>query len=197
MAKLHFNYGTMGSSKSAQVLMTRFNFIQNGRTVWLIKPSTDTRDGANIIKSRIGLQAEASIIKPTDNLMEKMLLLNNKPDIIIADESQFFEEEQIHQLREIVSKYNIHVFCYGLRTDFRCRLFPATKALFELSDEFAEIKASCKCGNKATVNARIDASGNVTLEGGQIEIGGDERYEAMCWTCYYKKTKSIGQDNYY
>ena len=197
MAKLHFNYGTMGSSKSAQVLMTRFNFIQNGRAVWLIKPSTDTRDGANIIRSRIGLQAEADIIYPDDNLMDKMLRNKKTPDVIIADEAQFFTEEQIHQLREIVSLYNIHVFCYGLRTDFRCRLFPASKALFELSDEFAEIKASCKCGNKATVNARIDASGNVTLEGGQIEIGGNEKYEAMCWTCYYNKTKHHDDDHYY
>ena len=191
MAKLHFNYGTMGSSKSAQVLMTRFNFIQNGQRVWLIKPSVDTRDGINIIKSRIGLQSEADVIEPTDDLLQKMLSHSEPPEIIIADESQFFTEEQIHQLREIVSTYNIHVFCYGLRTDFRCRLFPASKALFELADEFVEIKSGCKCGKKATVNARLDAHGNVTLDGGQIEIGGNERYEAMCWTCYHNKIKHI------
>ena len=191
MAKLHFNYGTMGSSKSAQVLMTRFNFIQNGQRVWLIKPSIDTRDGINIVKSRIGLQSEADVIEPTDNLLQKMLSREELPEIIIADESQFFTEEQIYQLREIVSTYNIHVFCYGLRTDFKCKLFPASKALFELADEFVEIKSGCKCGKKATVNARLDAQGNVTLDGGQIEIGGNEKYVAMCWTCYYNKIKKM------
>ena len=191
MAKLHFNYGTMGSSKSAQVLMTRFNFIQNGQRVWLIKPSIDTRDGINIVKSRIGLQSEADVIEPTDNLLQKMLSREELPEIIIADESQFFTEEQIYQLREIVSTYNIHVFCYGLRTDFKCKLFPASKALFELADEFVEIKSGCKCGKKATVNARLDAQGNVTLDGGQIEIGGNEKYVAMYWTCYYNKIKKM------
>lgn len=191
MAKLHFNYGTMGSSKSAQVLMTRFNFIQNGQRVWLIKPSIDTRDGINIVKSRIGLQSEADVIEPTDDLLQRMLAQGELPEIIIADESQFFTEEQIFQLREIVSTYNIHVFCYGLRTDFKCKLFPASKALFELADEFVEIKSGCKCGKKATVNARLDAQGNVTLDGGQIEIGGNERYVAMCWTCYHNKIKRI------
>lgn len=191
MAKLHFNYGTMGSSKSAQVLMTRFNFIQNGQRVWLIKPSIDTRDGIQIVKSRIGLQSEADVIEPTDNLLQKMQALDELPEIIIADESQFFTEEQIYQLREIVSTYNIHVFCYGLRTDFRCKLFPASKALFELADEFVEIKSGCKCGKKATVNARLDANGHVTLDGGQIEIGGNEKYVAMCWTCYHNKIKRI------
>ena len=89
MAKLHFNYGTMNSSKSAQVLMTRFNFIQNGQRVWLIKPSIDTRDGIHIVKSRIGLQSEADVVKPTDDLLKKMLALDELPEIIIADESQF------------------------------------------------------------------------------------------------------------
>jgi thymidine kinase len=191
MAKLHFNYGTMNSSKSAQVLMTRFNFIQNGQRVWLIKPSIDTRDGIHIVKSRIGLQSEADVIESEDDLLQKMLALDELPEIIIADESQFFTEEQIYQLREIVSNYNIHVFCYGLRTDFKCKLFPASKALFELADEFVEIKSGCKCGKKATVNARLDSHGNVTLDGGQIEIGGNERYVAMCWTCYHNQIKRI------
>ena len=189
MAKLHFKYGTMGSSKSAQLLMTRFNYMEKGRNVWLIKPASDTRDGITTVKSRIGLQADADVIQINSDIFQ---IYKTKvedvsiqtPDVVIVDECQFLTETQVLQLRKIVSYYHIPVLCFGLRTDFRCNLFPGSKALFELADEFEEIKSICSCGEKATVNARIDEFGNIITEGSQIEVGGNERYKSMCWTCY-------------
>lgn len=188
MSKLHFRYGTMGSSKSAQVLMTRFNYTEKGRKVWLLKPSIDTRDGVTIIKSRIGLQAEADVVQTNEDIMTKYdakLRTGYVPDVIIVDECQFLTESQVLDLRKIVSFYGIPALCFGLRTDFRCQLFPGSKALFELADEIEEIKSICGCGNKATVNARIDKNGNVVTEGKQIELGGNDKYESMCWKCYH------------
>ena len=189
MAKLHFRYGTMGSSKSAQLLMTRFNYMEKGRIVWLIKPSVDTRDGKTIIKSRIGLEAEADVISPQDDIFMRFgakcsSSRGERPQVVIVDECQFLTEEHVLQLRRIVSYYQIPVLCFGLRTDFRCRLFPGSKALFELADEIEEIKSICKCGDKATINARLNENGAVITEGEQIELGGNERYTSMCWKCY-------------
>lgn len=189
MAKLHFRYGTMGSSKSAQLLMTRFNYIEKGRKVWLIKPAIDTRDGANVIKSRIGLEAEGEVIHASDDIFEIFSERSEKgegADVIIADECQFFTEEHILQLRKIVSMKNVPVICYGLRTDFRCKLFSGSRALFELADEIIEVKSICECGEKATVNARFGENGKIVVEGEQVELGGNDKYVSICWKCYYK-----------
>lgn len=194
MAKLHYFHGPMGSSKSAQLLMTRFNYMEKGRAVWLIKPSVDTRDGKTIVKSRIGLEAEADVIHPGDNIW--MIFFEKhtsgcSPDVIIADECQFLTKEHICQLRDIVSEYNIPVLCYGLRTDFQCNLFPGSEALFALADEIEEIRSICSCGNKAIVNARLDEIGNVVTEGKQIELGGNDKYVSMCWKCYSDATSKL------
>lgn len=185
MSKLYFRYGPMGSSKTAQVLMTRFNYIEKGYNVWLIKPSIDNRDGNNIIRSRIGIEAEAYNIAPDNDILE--LYKNDEKinvcQVIIADESQFFTRDQILQLRKIVSYYDIPVFCYGLRTDFRCRLFPGSEALFELADDITDIKSVCRCGQKAIVTARF-IDGKIVSKGEQILIGGNDLYEGMCWTCW-------------
>lgn len=187
MAKLHFRYGAMGSSKTAQALMTRFNYLERGRKVWLLKPATDTRDGETVIKSRIGLEAEADVIQDNDNILEKHALktmCEGRTDVIIVDEAQFLTEEQVIQLRNIVSTYNTPVLCFGLRTDFRCKLFPGSKALFEMADEVQEISSICQCGEKALVNARLNEKGEVITEGETVDIGGNEKYQAMCWKCY-------------
>ena len=186
MAKLYFKYGAMGSSKTAQVLITKFNYEERGMRVWLIKPATDTRDGTTIIKSRIGLQAEADVIKPNEDILERFMkrCKTTTTDVVIVDECQFLSEEQILQLRKIVSLCGVPVLCFGLRTDFKCNLFPGSKALFALADEIEEVRSICKCGAKATVNARLDPMGNVITEGAQVEIGGNEKYESMCWRCY-------------
>lgn len=186
MAKLYYKYGAMGSSKTAQALMTKFNYEEKGKKVWLIKPSLDTRDGKTVIKSRIGLKAEASVIKPDTDILETYLCIpeSEAPDVVIVDEAQFLTFNQIGQLRIIVSYHDIPVICFGLRTDFQGKLFEGSKALFELADSIAEIKSICKCGQKAIINARFDDNGKVIAEGPQICIGGNERYEALCFKCW-------------
>ena len=186
MAKLYFKYGAMGSSKTAQALITKYNYEENGLKVWLIKPSADVRDGVNILRSRIGLQAEVEVISPkTDvyRLFEKTR--NGHCDIIIVDECQFMTARQIDQLRAIVNEFNIPVICFGLRTDFRTKLFPGSLRLMELADTIQEIKTMCDCGAKATVNARI-IDGYIVTEGEQVVLGGNDAYIAMCHKCYIR-----------
>ena len=188
MAKLYFKYGAMGSSKSANALITKFNYEERGMRVWLIKPSVDDRDGADIIKSRIGLSAEADVIRPGDNI-EEMLKQREKVDVIISDECQFFTPEQIDQLRNIVDFLDIPVLCFGLRTDFLTKMFPGSARLFETADSITEIKTICSCGAKAIVNARVDSSGKVITEGEQVFLGGNDSYVAMCHKCWAKAIK--------
>ena len=191
MAKLYFKYGAMGSSKSAQALITQFNYEELGMSVWLIKPSTDTRDGADIIKSRIGLMRHAQIITPDQDVIKEYEQAG-KFDVIIADEAQFMTPEQIDQLRWIVDNKNVPVLCFGLRTDFLTHFFPGARRLMELADSITEIKTVCECGHKATVNARIDGSGKIVTEGSQILLGGNDSYVAMCHKCWKKKIAQQG-----
>ena len=188
MAKLYFKYGAMGSSKSAQALITKFNYEEQGMTVWLIKPSIDTRDGAGVVRSRIGLMAEAQIIRPEDDIVAEYRKLAPH-DVIIADEAQFFTPEQIDQLRELVDDEDLPVLCFGLRTDFLTHFFPGAQRLMELADSLTEIKTVCACGRKATVNARIDGSGRIVTEGAQVLLGGNDSYVAMCHQCWKKKIR--------
>ena len=186
MAKLYFKYGAMGSSKSAQALITRFNYLEQGMTVWLIKPSTDTRDGADVIRSRIGLSCAAQVITPEQDILAAYRDASAH-DVIIADEAQFFTPEQIDALRTLVDTDDIPVLCFGLRTDFQTHFFPGSRRLMELADSITEIKTVCACGSKATVNARIDAEGKIVTEGSQILLGGNDSYIAMCHRCWRKK----------
>ena len=185
MAKLYFKYGAMGSSKSAQALITKFNYEERGMKVWLLKPATDNRNGVEVIQSRIGLREEADALKPEDSVLSRFKALK-QVDVVITDESQFFTEEQIDDLRYIVDHYDIPVLCFGLRTDFRTKLFPGSLRLFEVADSISEIKTICSCGNKAIVNARINSEGKVLSEGEQVFIGGNESYIAMCHKCYIR-----------
>lgn len=191
MAKLYFKYGAMGSSKSAQALITKFNYEELGMTVWLIKPSTDTRDGADIIRSRIGLEAHAQVITPETDITKAYALAGDH-DVIIADEAQFFTPAQIDQLRELVDEKDLPVLCFGLRTDFLTHFFPGAQRLMELADSLTEIKTVCRCGRKATVNARIDSEGKIVTEGGQILLGGNDSYIAMCHQCWKKGIREQG-----
>ena len=190
MAKLYFKYGAMGSSKTAQALITRFNYMELGMSVWLIKPSVDTRDGADVIKSRIGLEARAQVITPEQDIIAEY---QKQPghDVIIADEAQFFTPEQIDQLRQLVDEEDIPVLCFGLRTDFLTHFFPGAQRLMELADSLTEIKTVCACGRKATVNARIDANGRIVTQGNQVLLGGNDSYVAMCHKCW--KQRIAGQ----
>lgn len=189
MAKLYFKYGAMGSSKTAQALITKFNYEERGMKVWLAKPSIDNRDGENMIKSRIGLEAKAYSIHHEEDVYEYFSTINHhKYNVIIIDECQFLTEEQVDQLGRIVIDFDIPVLCFGLRTDFRTRMFPGSKRLFEIAESISEIKTICECGRKATVNARIDENGAVLTEGEQVFIGGNESYVAMCYKCWLEKS---------
>ena len=199
MAKLYFKYGAMGSSKTAQALITKYNYEENDMKVWLIKPSADTRDGVSILRSRIGLQAEVEIATPDANIYDRYVANHvGKCDAVIVDECQFLTPGQIDQLRQIVDDFNVPVMCFGLRTDFQTHLFPGSLRLMELADAIEEIKTMCDCGAKATVNARIN-DGYIVTEGAQVVLGGNDCYIAMCHRCYvrsireHRKIKLHGQ----
>ena len=185
MAKLYFKYGAMGSSKTANALITKFNYEERGMRVWLIKPAIDDRDGACVVRSRIGLQADAFVVDKDTDIFEEFQKRNDT-HAVIADECQFFTSEQVDELRRIVDECDIPVLCFGLRTDFLTHLFEGSKRLFEVADSVNEVKTICSCGKKAIVNARIDGEGNVLTEGGQILIGGNDSYVAMCHSCWKK-----------
>ena len=193
MAKLYFKYGAMGSSKSAQALITRFNYEELGMSVWLIKPGTDTRDGVDVIKSRIGLSAKAQVIAPEEDIIAAYRKVG-KHDVIIADEAQFFTPEQIDGLRTLVDEEDLPVLCFGLRTDFLTHFFPGSQRLMELADSLTEIKTVCACGRKATVNARIDEQGRITTQGDQVLLGGNDRYIAMCHKCWMDKIRKQSEE---
>ena len=187
MAKLYFKYGAMGSSKTAQALITKYNYEENELSVWLLKPSADTRDGKSILRSRIGLEAEVEIIPPETDILELFRSSKlGKCDVIIVDECQFLTQEQIDQLRAIVDEHNLPVMCFGLRTDFQTKLFPGSLRLMEVADTIQEIKTICDCGAKATVNARIDSQGHIITHGAQVVLGGNDSYIAMCHKCYVR-----------
>ncbi len=187
MAKLYFKYGAMGSSKTAQALITKYNYEENDLDVWLIKPSADTRDGVKVLRSRIGLEATVDVIVPETDVYAKYLGSRaRRCDVIIVDECQFMTPRQIDQLRAIVDEHNIPVMCFGLRTDFQTNLFPGSRRLMEVADTIQEIKTICDCGANATVNARIDGTGHIVTEGAQVVLGGNDSYIAMCHKCYVR-----------
>ena len=200
MAKLYFKYGAMGSSKTAQALITKYNYEENDMKVWLIKPSADTRDGVQILRSRIGLTSVVEVMAPDVNIYDRFMETRmGTCNAVICDECQFLTEEQIDQLRAIVNDCNVPVMCFGLRTDFQTRLFPGSRRLMELADCIEEIKTMCDCGSKATVNARI-SDGYIVTEGAQVVLGGNDSYIAMCHKCYlrgireHRKIKLHGQN---
>ena len=185
MAKLYFKYGAMGSSKTAQALITKYNYEENDLRVWLIKPSADTRDGVAVLRSRIGLESPVEVVaSDTDIYVTFLATRKGKCDVIIVDECQFLTSRQIDELRAIVNNHDIPVMCFGLRTDFQTKLFPGSLRLMEIADTIQEIKTICDCGAKATVNARIDADGDIITEGAQVVLGGNDSYIAMCHKCY-------------
>ncbi len=183
MPKLYFKYGAMGSSKTANALMVKFNYEEKGYKVALLKPSTDNRDGVDIVKSRIGLEGKAIVILPDVDLFA-WYEENRDYKVVIVDEAQFLTEKQVEQLMKISINY-VPVLCFGLKTDFMTKMFPGSKRLFELANSISEIKSVCSCGAKAEVNARI-SNGKIVKEGEQIMLGGNESYIGMCYKCWEK-----------
>ena len=198
MSKLYFKFGAMASSKTANALMTRFNYEEKGNHVWLIKPDLDNRDDytdengvrVTVVKSRIGLSAVADVVRRDEDIHARFVALNKKQpiDVIICDECQFLTAAQVDQMKHIAEYCDTPVLCFGLRSDFLTQLFEGSKRLFEIADSITEIKSVCRCGKKAIVNARI-ADGRVVTEGDQIEIGGNDKYEGMCWGCWQNRIK--------
>lgn len=192
MNKLYFKYGAMGSSKTAQALMCKFNYEQMGFNVILLKSKIDNRDISDkniIIKSRIGLSAPCIAFSREENLFKLIKSKSNFENkfITIVDEAQFCTKEQINQLKE-VSQF-MPVLCYGLLTNFKTELFEGSKRLVEIADSLMEIKSVCKCGSKATVNARF-INGKLATSGEEVLIGGDESYQALCYNCYKKELEN-------
>ena len=187
MAKLYFKYGAMGSSKSAQALMCKYNYEQKGFQVLLLKPGVDTRGDSEtrkFVTSRIGLSAPCTTFSKEQNLEELILpKIEKGTQVIVVDEAQFCTSLQVEQLKEIANK--VPVLCYGLKNNFKSQLFEGSKRLVEIADSLSEIKSVCRCGRKATVNARF-VNGKVVTDGAEVLIGGDESYESMCYTCWKK-----------
>ncbi len=180
MPKLTFFYGVMNSSKSARALIQKFSFEEKGFSVGLLKPAVDTRDGGEWVRSRIGLCSPAHPVAPDEDL--NRWYLHHPFDVLVVDEAQFLSGRQVEALYEVACA-SAPVFCYGLASDFRTRLFPGSRRLFELADELVRIEALCACGRVAQVNARIE-NGKILREGSRVEIGGNERYQSMCYRCY-------------
>ena len=179
--KMYYFYGLMSSSKTATALMKKFTFEEHGKKVLLAKPSIDFRNGENILKSRVGLESKAVVLSRGESFQEKIYNLDIY-DVIITDESQFFTENQIEELRRLADR-KYKVMCYGLKTDFMSRLFEGSKRLLELADCIREIPTPCSCGKKAILNLKINGE-DVVTEGEQIDLGGDEKYLPMCHFCY-------------
>ena len=185
MAKLYFRDGAMGSSKTANALMVRYNYVEKGQTPVLLKPRTDTRDGERVISSRIGLKEECGFV---DEFLAEMKTAGSsvRKDLeekrlaaVIVDEAQFLTAEEVDLLSDIVDYYEIPVLCYGLRTDFTSHLFEGSRRLMEIADKIEEVPTVCWCGRRAHYNTRIK-DGKIVRTGEQIMIGGNESYVSLC-----------------
>ena len=177
MAQLYFKYGAMGSSKTANALMARFNYEERGQKTLLVKPRLDQRDGDHMVHSRIGLEYpciyfDEMLALPAEALQENAC--------IIVDEAQFLSKEEVDYLVHIVDDLGVPVICYGLRADFKGELFPGSYELLVMADKLEEVKTICWCGKKAMFNARFDENGRVLKEGAQVVLGANDKYIGLC-----------------
>ena len=182
MAQLFFIYGTMNSGKSIQLLSTAHSYREQGKSVLLLTPATDTRDGVGTISSRIGLSEEAVVLSSNDSILDnhKFNVFWNDYDAVLVDEAQFLTPEQVLELTQIVDEFNVPVMAYGLKNDFSNNLFPGSEQLLLQSDKLIEMKTTCRwCGHKATMNLRV-SDGKPVYDGDQVEIGGNESYLSVC-----------------
>jgi thymidine kinase len=182
MAKLYFYYASMNAGKSTTLLQADFNYRERGMTTMLWTAAIDDRGGDHAIESRIGLHAQAHRFTPDTDLVAAIAPRHAASPIacVLVDEAQFLSEAQVWQLAHLADGVNIPVLCYGLRTDFQGRLFPGSAVLLGIADALIELKAVCHCGRKASMNMRVDADGRPVVEGAQTEIGGNDRYVALC-----------------
>lgn len=194
---LKYFYGSMGSAKTLRLLSTAYNFEEKNVQIMVLKPSLDTRDGRDVIRSRAGLERKCIMIGQDLDLYQtikayKNVLASQFETLkwVLIDECQFLTEKQVNQLSDVVDFLDVSVMCFGLRTDFQTKLFPGSKRLFEIADHIEEIKSTCECGeHKTSVNARFDNDGNIITEGSQVVIGGNDKYRAICRKCWKNKIR--------
>lgn len=177
MAKLYYRYGAMGSSKTANILMVRYNYLEKGLRPLLVKPSIDTRDGDLTVQSRMGLSAECIVFETLRAMTREELVAY---DAILVDEAQFLNTEEVDFLTDIVDELQIPVLCYGLKTDFTGHLFEGSKRLFEVAEVIEEVPTVCWCGHRANFNARFDADGRMLRTGEQVALGANDCYTSLC-----------------
>lgn len=189
MAKLYFRYGAMGSSKTANAIMVRYNYLERGGRVLMLKPRLDTRDGERMVRSRSGLSAPCAYVEELEGMDVRGY------DCVIVDEAQFLTRAQVLKLVEIVDEAEVPVICYGLRADFRGELFEGSACLLAWADTIEEIKTVCWCGKKATCNARVQ-DGRVVKEGEQILLGGNEAYVSLCRRHWKAGQLGPGEETY-
>lgn len=191
MAKLYFYYASMNAGKSTTLLQADFNYRERGMETMLWTAALDDRYGEGAVTSRIGLQAEAHRFDPETDLFNDINNEHNNRSLacVLVDEAQFLSREQVIQLADVADRLGIPVLCYGLRTDFQAQLFPGSAALLGLADSLVELKAVCECGRKSTMNLRVDEHGDAVREGAQTEVGGNDRYVALCRKHYWEKVR--------
>lgn len=197
MAKLYFYYSSMNAGKSTTLLQADFNYRERGMETMLWTAALDDRYGQGYVTSRIGLKADAHKFDPETNLWDAIAAEHHARPLacVMFDEAQFLSREQVLQLARITDEAKIPVLCYGLRTDFAAELFPGSAALLGLADNLIELKAVCHCGRKSTMNLRVDEAGRAVIDGAQTEIGGNDRYVAMCRKHFMeaRKASAAGQ----
>ena len=181
MAQLYFYYSAMNAGKSTSLLQSAHNYKEQGMDVLLFTAAIDDRYGHGVIKSRIGLCADAIVFDAATNFT-RLIGEKKKNDIacVLVDEAQFLSEAQVDQLAEVVDELDLPVLCYGIRTDFQGALFSGSSRLLAIADKLFELKTVCSCGRKATMTIRLDKNGQAIAAGEQVEIGGNERYESKC-----------------
>lgn len=182
MASLHYKFAAMNSGKSTQLIQAHFNYCERGMMPYAMTPAIDDRYGVGVITARVGLELHADVFTGQSDLyaIVKQRTCDQHVDVFIVDEAQFLSREQVYQLARIVDELNIPVIAYGLKSDFRGELFEGSYHLLCLADKVEELKSICWCGNKAHMNARVSASGQVLRAGNQVEIGGHEKYVSLC-----------------
>jgi thymidine kinase len=182
MAKVYFYYAAMNAGKSTVLLQSSYNYRERGMRTLLFTPAIDTRYGSGRIESRIGLRSGAISLSAVDNILARVRHEHAAQPVacVLVDEAQFLTADQAWQLSDVADALDIPVLCYGLRTDFQGKLFPGSAALLGIADDLTELKTICHCGRKATMNLRVDRDGRAVKEGAQVEIGGNDRYVAMC-----------------